>query len=118
MTKPQRCRYQARDNAGIKSCYSVNFTRLDNRFGRILASLTRVIALKKFQKGDLIQLVVFGTRQWSYRRGGVNSKLGYNGVVALKKDGSPVGTRIHGPILLEARHAGYLRVSLLSRGII
>lgn len=118
MARPHGCAYVARDNGGIRACYSVNRTLLDGRFGRVLASLTRVVSRKKFKKGDLVQLVVFGSREWSRRRGGIHSRLGYNGVVALKKDGSPVGTRIYGPIYLEARHAGYLRVAVLARGVV
>lgn len=118
MTLPSYCTYICRDNSGIRSCYSINRTLLEGQFGRILASLKVVTPNKKVKKGDLLQLVIFGTRKTVTRASGITSSLSYNGVISLKKDGTPVATRLYCPLYLEARHSGYMRLAVLSRGII
>lgn len=115
--KPQHIKYVTRDNAGIRSCYSVNIKFLCCSLGEILASISRVNNTK-FKKGDLVRLLTLGSRARHRRRGGIVSSLGYNGAIALKKDGSPVGTRLWGPVLIEARPAGYLRLAVLARGLL
>ena len=115
--RPQNIKYVTRDNAGIRSCYSVNIKFLHGFLGEILASISRVNNTK-FKKGDLVRLLVLGSRVKHQRKSGIVSSLGYNGAIVLKKDGSPVGTRVWGPVVLEARPAGYLRLAVLSRGIL
>ena len=115
--QPQHTKYTTRDNAGIRCCYSVNVKFICGSLGEILASISRVNNTK-FKKGDLVRLLVLGVRARSRRRSGIVSSLGYNGAIVLKKDGSPLATRLWGPVLLEARPAGYLRLAVLSRGIL
>lgn len=117
------CQFHTRDNSGIRGGYSVNFQVRPGGLTEILASITRVTPppmgeAPKFKKGDLVKLVVLGRRSWFHRRGGVHTRLGYNGVIALKKDGTPVATRVWGPIALEARPAGLARLVVLSRGLV
>lgn len=117
MRIPSNVSYITKDNAGIRNCYSVNVKQVCGPLEEILASITRVTNTK-FKKGDLVRLIVFGRRRAYLRRGGVLARLGYNGAIPLKKDGSPVATRIWGPVWLEARPAGYLRLAVLSRSLL
>lgn len=112
----RRCGWVTRDNAGVLSARSIHFVRVAGSFGHLLVSLTRVTP--RFRRGDLLGVVTIGDRRGTTRAGGIRSALGYNGVIPTKKDGSPVGTRIYGPTLLEARHYGYLRLAMLSRGVV
>lgn len=100
--------YTPRDNSGILRVRS--FTRVGFP-QRIHASLTRVAAGKKVSRGDLARLLVFGTRRVRTRRTGTTASLGYNGAISLRKDGSPVGSKVFGPVWLEARWGGYSRVA-------
>jgi ribosomal protein L14 len=113
---PRRSAWVTRDNAGVLAARSVHFVRVAGSFGHLLVSLTRVTP--RFRRGDLLGVVTIGDRSGTVRRGGIRSALGYNGVIPTKKDGSPVGTRVYGPTLLEARHHGYLRLAMLSRGVV
>ena len=119
MIKAELCRYQTYDNSGIKKCYSINRQRLGpNGLSLVRCSLSEVQPRKKFKKGDLLVLVVFGCQRWSQRASGITSKLNYNGVVATKKDRSPLATRLYGGLYLEARHYGYLRLAVLSKNVL
>ena len=123
MTRPHYTRYTTRDNGGVHQCYSINRTDLVGPFGRVLVSVTRCAATapggaKRFHRGDLASVVVTGRRCWVTRRGGVGSSLGYNGVIPLKKDASPVATRVYGVVYLEARLAGYTRLAVLAKALV
>ena len=118
MIKPRLSHFVTYDNSGIKKCYSINFNRFYNQFGVSHCSLTEVKPRKKFKKGDLLRLVVYGQRVTARRRSGIDSRLTYNGVVATKKDYTPVATRLYGCLYLEARHYGYVRLAVLSKNIL
>lgn len=117
MTRPHYTHYVARDNGGVRTCYSVNRDVVAGEFARVLASVTRT-GDRKVRRGDLVRLVVYGVRRRRPRRTGTVVRLGYNGVVNLKKDGTPVATRVYGPVYLEARHAGYARLAVVARGVL
>lgn len=103
--------YTPRDNSGILRVRS--FTRVGFP-QRIHASLTRVAPNKKVSRGDLARLLVFGTRRSRPRRTGTSAALTYNGAISLRKDGSPVGSKVFGPLWLEARWGGYSRVAAVA----
>lgn len=116
--KPELAHFETRDNSGIKLVYSINHARLEKQFGLSHCSLLKVDPRKKFKKGDLARLVVFGRRRWARRRSGINTRLDYNGVVATKKDRTPLSSRLYGGLYLEARHYGYLRLGVLSKNVL
>lgn len=114
VAQPRRSSWVTRDNAGVLAGRSVHYTPVAGPFGHVLLSLTRVTP--RFRRGDLLGVVTIGDRAGWTRRGGIRSALGYNGVIPTRKDGAPLGTRVYGPTLVEARHHGYLRLATLSRG--
>ena len=118
VTVPEGVTWVTRDNGGVLRARGVNYTPLEGPFGRVLASLTRVAPTKKYRRGDLVPLVVLGRRRWTPRAGGIASRLGYNGVIPTRKDGGPVGSRMYGVVLLEARLGGYSRLAVVARGLL
>lgn len=84
----------------------------------IKASLTEVAGNKKLARGDLLRLAAAGHRRWSFRRSGVNTRLAYNLAVGIKKDRTPTANRLFGVCYLEARYAGFMRLAVLSRGLL
>jgi ribosomal protein L14 len=117
VTRPHYTHYVARDNGGVRACYSVNRAVLAGQFARVLASVTRV-GDRKVRRGDLVATVVFGVARPVRRRTGPTVRLGYNGVVTLKKDGTPAATRVYGPVYLEARVTGYARLAVVAAGLL
>jgi ribosomal protein L14 len=117
VTRPHYTHYVVRDNGPVRSCYSVNRTVLAGEFARVLASVTRT-GDPRTRRGDLVATVVFGVARPVRRRTGPGVRLGYNGVVTLKKDGTPAATRVYGPVYLEARVAGYARLAVVARGLL
>lgn len=118
MVRPHRVRLATRDNGGIRLCYSVNLEALAGPFGRALVSVTRAAPGGRFKRGDLTRVVTTVARAPARRAGGVHSWAAYNGVIPLKKDGSPLATRVYGAVYLEARPAGYTRLAALARALL
>ena len=100
--------YTSRDNSGILRVRS--FTRVG--FPQTIhASLTRVVPAKKVARGDLAKLLVFGTVRVRVRLTGTTASLDYNGAISLRKDGAPLGSKVFGPLWLEARWDGHSRAA-------
>ena len=116
LTRPHYTHYTVRDNGAVRSAYSINRTGRAGEYAGVLASVTWSTGTP--QRGDLVGLTVFGTRRWHRRATGVAVRLGYNGVIHLKKDGTPVATRVFGPVYLEARHTGHARLAVVARGLL
>lgn len=115
--RAERLKYETRDNAGILKCYTINRSDLVWPFGLALVAITKVNGTK-YKKGDLTQVVLTGHKRFTRRRSGIGSSLNFNGVIPVKKDGSPLGTRVYGPVYSEARVAGYTRLTVLSKGLL
>lgn len=113
----ENLKYQTKDNAGVVKCYSINKTDLLSSFGLRLVAITKVNSTK-YKKGDLLQVVTTGHRKFAKRQTGIHSRLNYNGVIPVKKDGSPQGTRVYGAVYFESRLAGYTRLAVLSKGLL
>lgn len=116
LTRPHYTHYTVRDNGPVRSAYSVNRTVRSGEYAGITGAVTRSTGVPR--RGDLVGLTVVGTRRWHRRRTGTSVRLGYNGVIHLKKDGTPVATRVFGPVYLEARHTGYARLAVVARGVL
>lgn len=95
--------YTPRDNAGVLHAQGINLVGPDNGLARVRASLTRIVAGKKLTRGDLVQLLIFGTRRTRSRRTVTTVRLDYNGGLLIRGDGSPVGSKVLSPLWLEAR---------------
>jgi len=116
LTRPHYTHYTVRDNGAVRSAYSINRTGRAGEFAGVTAAVTRSTGTPR--RGDLVGLTVVGTRRWHRRRTGGVVRLGYNGVIHLKKDGTPVATRVFGPVYLEARHTGHARLAVVARGVL
>lgn len=66
-------------------------------------------------KRKTIQTALVVRDSFQYRRfDGSYLKFAYPSCVILKKDGSPVGTNIHGPLPMELRRLGHIRLISIS----
>lgn len=110
--------YTPRDNAGVLHARGINLSGPDNGLARVRASLTKVVPGKKFTPGDLVQLLVFGTRRSRSRKTGTTVRLNYNGGLLIRGDGHPVGSKVLSPLWLEARWKGYSRAYVVAKFIL
>lgn len=79
-----------------------------------LVRLTRVYPNLKIKKGNLFKCVITNVRLKQQRLSGFTLNSDFNGVILLKKDHTPVATRIYKGVFLELRYFGFARVCSLS----
>ena len=66
------------------------------------------------KKGDIVRCVVVRTVKETRRKDGFYIKFDQNACVLIQKDGSPVGTRIFGPVARELRDRKYMKIVSLA----
>ena len=66
------------------------------------------------KKGDIVRCVVVRTVKETRRKDGSYIKVDQNACVLIQKDGSPVGTRIFGPVARELRDRKYMKIVSLA----
>ena len=66
------------------------------------------------KKGDIVRCVVVRTVKETRRKDGSYIKIDQNACVLIQKDGSPVGTRIFGPVARELRDRKYMKIVSLA----
>ena len=99
------------DNSGAKS---VRAFRLFGGSHRKSSSIGDIIlcAVKdatpggKVKKGDVVRCVIVRTKKAINRPNGSTIAFDDNAVVIINEDGSPIGTRVFGPVARELRDKG------------
>ena len=102
----------------MKKLQSINSQTIKQRSSLNCASLTHLLPNRRLTKGDLTRVVICGRRQLVKRYSGINSSLGCNLGVGIKKDQTPVASRLYGQAYLELRYHGWLRLAVLARQLL
>ena len=110
--------YTPRDNAGLLRARGVNLRGPDNGLARVRASVVQAVPGKKLTPGDLVEVLVYGTRRARIRRTGGTVRLGYNGAILIRGDGHPGGSKVLSPMWLEARWRGYTRAYSMAKFVL
>lgn len=76
----------------------------------IIGSVKKSIPNKKVKKGDIIRGVISSTKKGRERLNGISVKFDENTAVVVNPKNVPVGTRILGPVMLELRDKGFVKV--------
>lgn len=105
------------DNSGVKLALTINYRPSYHHLGVSLCSL-QVSTNKKFRPGDLHRMAICGRRRWVHRRSGVHTRLNHNLAGLIKKDQTPISTRLYGCVYLESRVTGFMRLAVLSRQLL
>ena len=66
------------------------------------------------KKGDIVRCVIVRTTKETRRKDGSYIKFDQNAAVLIQKDGTPVGTRIFGPVARERRDHKYMKIVSLA----
>ena len=66
------------------------------------------------KSGQVVKAVIARTVYGISRDNGSYIKFDDNAAVIIKKDGTPVGTRIFGPVARELREKGYMKIVSLA----
>jgi len=66
------------------------------------------------KKGDIVRCVIVRTAKETRRKDGSYIKFDQNAAVLIQKDGTPIGTRIFGPVARELRDHKYMKIVSLA----
>ena len=107
------------DNTGAKElkCIRVlggSTRRYGNIGDMIVASVRKAAPGGMVKKGDVVRAVIVRTKKGLRRQDGSYIRFDDNACVVINNDGSPVGTRIFGPVARELRDKKYMKIVSLA----
>ncbi|HEX8491329.1 MAG TPA: 50S ribosomal protein L14 [Pyrinomonadaceae bacterium] len=70
------------------------------------------------KKGTVQNAVIVRTRKEVRRRDGTYIRFDQNAAVLIKDDGTPIGTRVFGPVARELRDKNYMKIVSLAPEVI
>jgi large subunit ribosomal protein L14 len=70
------------------------------------------------KKGTVHNAVIVRTRKEVRRKDGTYIRFDENAAVLIKDDGSPIGTRVFGPVARELREKNYMKIVSLAPEVI
>lgn len=70
------------------------------------------------KKGNVYSAVVVRTRKEVRRKDGTYIRFDQNAAVLIKDDGSPIGTRVFGPVARELRDKNFMKIVSLAPEVV
>ena len=70
------------------------------------------------KKGTVQDAVIVRTRKEVRRKDGTYIRFDQNAAVLIKEDGTPIGTRVFGPVARELRDKNYMKIVALAPEVI
>ena len=102
------------DNSGAKVVECIRILGQNSKFGFagdiIIVAVKQVNPLKKIKKGQVLRAVISSTKKSKSRKNGSIVSFGINCAVIVNNKNVPVGTRLLGPVMLELREKGLMKV--------
>ena len=80
----------------------------------IVVSVKETIPKGKVKKGSVHKAVIVRTKQGIFRKDGSKIKFDNNAAVLTDEKGEPLGTRIFGPVTIELRSKGQMKIISLA----
>lgn len=115
----QESRLKVADNTGAKEILCIRVlggsTRRYASVGdMIVATVKSATPGGVVKKGEVVRAVVVRTVKEIRRKDGSYIRFDQNAAVILKEDGTPLGTRIFGPVARELREKKYMKILSLA----
>ena len=116
-------RLKVADNTGAKEimCIRVlggSFRRSGNIGDIIVASVKKAIPGGTVKKGDVVKAVIVRSSKGLRRTDGSHIRFDENAAVIIDNQKQPRGTRVFGPIAMELRDRGYMKIISLAPDVI
>jgi large subunit ribosomal protein L14 len=115
----QETRLRVADNSGAKEVLCIKVLggtgrRFANIGDIIVCSVKEATPGGVVKKGEVVKAVIVRTKTGARRTDGSYVKFDQNAAVILKDDGTPVGTRIFGPVARELREKKFMKIVSLA----
>ena len=90
----------------------------DDRFRKIKVTVKEAAPDGTAKKGKVYNAVIVRTRKEVRRKDGTYIRFDENAAVLIKDDGTPVGTRVFGPVARELREKNFMKIVSLAPEVI
>lgn len=111
------------DNSGAKRVVMIN--SIGGSTGKVASLGDRIkVTVKEAtpngtaKKGKVYSAVIVRTRKEVRRKDGTYIRFDENAAVLIKDDGTPIGTRVFGPVARELRDKNYMKIVSLAPEVI
>ena len=84
----------------------------------IVVSVKEAIPRGRVKKGDVMKAVVVRISKEIKRADGSAIRFDRNAAVLIKEDGTPIGTRVFGPVARELRDKNFMKIVSLAPEVI
>lgn len=84
----------------------------------VTATVKRATPNGQVKKSQVIKAVIVRQRKPFKRQDGTTVSFSDNAGVIISPDGTPVGTRVIGPIAKEVRDRGFLKIAQLAKEVV
>ena len=123
MTVMMRSMLEVADNSGARKLQMIlplgGGTGLRAHLGDVITAAVKEAAPDgQTKKGTVVKAVVVRTRKEHRRRDGTYIRFDQNAAVLIKEDGTPIGTRVFGPVARELRDKNYMKIVSLAPEVI
>jgi len=123
MTVMMRSMLEVADNSGARKLQMIlplgGATGLRAGLGDVVtASVKEASPDGQVQKGKVVKAVIVRTRKEHRRRDGTYIRFDQNAAVLIKEDGTPIGTRVFGPVARELRDRNFMKIVSLAPEVI
>ena len=107
------------DNSGARSVrvfrqYGGSHRKVSSLGDIVLCAVKEATPNGKVKKSDVVKGVIVRVKYPVQRKDGSTIRFDDNAVVIVDNDGSPVGTRVFGPVARELREKGYMKIISLA----
>jgi len=115
----QESRLRIADNSGGKRAKLIRLSKVESSLRSLeaLVRITQVYPSKKLKKGQVHLACLTGFKFPQQRKTGVTVYSYTNDILILKKDKTPLASRVYRPIFLELRYFGLSRICSIARSI-
>ena len=110
------------DNTGAKVAWTIGVLGKNQRYARIgdiiKVHIKEAAPDGTAKKGKVYNAVIVRTRKEVRRKDGTYIRFDENAAVLIKDDGSPIGTRVFGPVARELREKNFMKIVSLAPEVI
>ena len=119
----QETRLKVADNSGAREVSIIRVlggskVKTGNIGDIVIATVKKATPNGTVAKGKVVKAVIVRTKAGLRREDGSYIKFGDNACVIIKDDGTPVGTRVFGPVARELRDKNFMKIVSLAKEVL
>ena len=119
----QETRLKVADNSGAREVSIIRVlggskVKTGNIGDIVVATVKKATPNGTVAKGKVVKAVIVRTKAGLRREDGSYIKFGDNAGVIIKDDGTPVGTRVFGPVARELRDKNFMKIVSLAKEVL